>query len=47
MPTYEWYEIVQGSEVRQGDILEGVDIYLAVPYQEGRARQRSEFGGDS
>jgi hypothetical protein len=31
MPKYEWYDIVQGNELQQGDILEGVDIYLALP----------------
>ena len=36
MPTYEWYEVVQGSELQQGDIIEGVDIYIALPHQEGQ-----------
>jgi hypothetical protein len=36
MPNYEWYEVVQGSDLEQGDILESVDIYLPLPYQEER-----------
>jgi hypothetical protein len=34
MPKYDWFDIIQGNELQQGDILENVDIYLALPNEE-------------
>jgi len=31
MPSFEWYDLVIGSELEQGDILENVDIYVPLP----------------
>ena len=35
-PKYQWYEIVEGIGLQQGDILEDVDIYTAMPRHEGQ-----------
>ncbi|MBN1189933.1 MAG: hypothetical protein JXA46_09280 [Dehalococcoidales bacterium] len=34
MPKYDWFEIIRDNDLQQGDILENVDIYLALPDEE-------------
>ena len=36
MPKYDWYEVVSGGGIEQGEILEGIDIYTALPDKEGQ-----------